>query len=126
MHKHTTSRLALGSLLAGGLALSGSAFAMNELAAGYLQSTTNTGAAAKAAKSAEGSCGAARMDTDGDGAISKAEFTARHAGKEDKFASIDTDGNGSLSKAEMDAHHAAGGKDKKMEGKCGEGKCGGH
>lgn len=44
-----------------------------------------------------------RIDTDGDGVISKAEFMAKH---EEKFTQMDTNGDGSLSKDEMEAAHA--------------------
>ena len=72
----------------------------------------------------EGGCGMAKMDTDKDGRISRAEFTAAHAGMEDMFAGIDADKDGFVSQAEMDAHHAAMKDGKAGEGKCGEGKCG--
>lgn len=39
-----------------------------------------------------------RVDTDGDGSISKAEFIAKH---EAMFVKMDKDGNGELSKEEM-------------------------
>jgi hypothetical protein len=43
-----------------------------------------------------------KIDTDGNGSISKDEWRAQG----DKiFAKIDTDGNGALSKEEMKAHH---------------------
>lgn len=113
----------------GGLALAGSAFAMSNLAGGYMQSATAaTDAAATQAKHAEGSCGMDKMDTDKDGKISKAEFAAAHDGKDEKFAAHDGNGDGFIDAAEMDAHHKAKAKDDKagMEGKCGEGKCGGN
>ena len=73
----------------------------------------------------EGGCGMRKMDTDKDGRISRAEFAAAHAGKDEMFAGIDADKDGFVSQAEMDAHHAAMKKDGKAgEGKCGEGKCG--
>ena len=136
--------LALGAALAGGLALSGSAFAMEPLAQGYLLSASagekategNCGghktADAKHAegkcgegKCGEGKCGMAKMDADKDGRISRAEFAAAHKGDATKFASHDPDGDGFISAAEMKAHHDAKRADKAaMEGKCGEGKCG--
>ena len=76
----------------------------------------------------------AKMDTDKDGRLSRAEFDAAHKGSEETFASHDGDGDGFISQAEMDAHHAAkkdakdskaAGEGKCGEGKCGEGKCGG-
>ena len=56
-----------------------------------------------------------KMDTDGDGAVSKDEFMA-HAEK--KFAKKDKNGDGVISADEMKAMK------KHKEGKCGEGKCG--
>jgi uncharacterized low-complexity protein len=117
---------AVGVALVGGLALSG-AFAMDSLTQGYALGMHNHGG--EEAKGAEGKCGEGRcgmdkMDTDGDGRLSQAEFAAKHEGKTDAFAGMDTDGDGFISGAEMDAHHAAGEKES-MEGKCGEGKCGG-
>jgi len=67
-------------------------------------------------KCGEGTCGFAKMDTDKDGKISKAEFAAAHGGKDDKFAGHDTNKDGFISADEFKAAH---------EGKCGEGKCGG-
>lgn len=139
--------IAVGAALAGGLALSGSAFAMHSLAQGYMLSGQEATSAAqeKSASMAkeeaehadhakadhakmkghEGSCGMDKMDSDKDGKISKPEFAAAHDGSDAKFAAHDPDGDGFISAAEMEAHHAADGKKKAgMEGKCGEGKCG--
>ena len=120
--------LALGAIV-GGLALSGSAFAMSDLASGYM---LGTGAAASDNKAAEGSCGVEKMDTDKDGKVSKAEFGAAHKGDTSKFAGMGTDKDGFISGDELKAHKEGkcGGDKKagdkgKMEGKCGEGKCGG-
>jgi Ca2+-binding EF-hand superfamily protein len=70
----------------------------------------------------------AKMDTDKDGRLSRAEFDAAHKGSEEKFGAHDLDGDGFITQAEMDKHHAdmkAQGDGKaKAEGKCGEGKCG--
>lgn len=43
-----------------------------------------------------------RIDTNGDGVVSKEEFMAKHA---EKFDKIDVDGNGSLSKEELKEAH---------------------
>ena len=122
---------ALGAAIAG-LALSGSAFAMQPLAQGYM-----LGAAAGDAHDhaegkcgGEGKCGMDKMDTDKDGRLSQAEFAAAHDGDTSRFAAHDPDGDGFISAEEMAAHHAAkaetAGDDKAgMEGKCGEGNCGG-
>jgi uncharacterized low-complexity protein len=152
-NKQHPAAIALGAALAGGLVLSGSAFAMEPLAQGYLLSasagdkakegncgghkTADAKAGDKAAmegkcgegKCGEGKCGMEKMDTDKDGRISRAEFAAAHGGDATKFASHDPNGDGFISAAEMKAHHDAkrGDKadDKAMaEGKCGEGKCG--
>lgn len=136
--------LAIGATLAGGLMLSGSAFASTQLAQGYLlgaQDAATADAAADKAKEgscggdkkAEGKCGEGKcgmdvMDTDKDGKVSRAEFDAKHADKPEKFASIDANQDGFIDTAEADAHHADGkakGDKADMEGKCGEGKCGG-
>ena len=127
-------------LLAGAAIAAGSLFSMDTLAHGYMQDAKP--AAAKAAEgkcgegkcggqaagkdSHEGGCGMAKMDTDKDGRLSRAEFDAAHKGKEEKFAAHDLDGDGFISQAEMDKHHAAQKGDAKAatEGKCGEGKCG--
>jgi len=135
--QHPTLALAVGAVLAGGLSLSGSAFAIHDLAQGYM-----VGAHAVA----EGKCGGkgggkgghhtlAQVDTDKDGRISPAEFAAAHGGDGSRFAKYDTDKDGFISAAEMKAAHEgkrgegkADGqaKDKAAhEGKCGEGKCGG-
>ena len=128
--------LAVTAVLVAGLGLSASAFAMSDLAQGYLLSA---GEATKAAegKCGEGKCGMAKMDTDKDGRISQAEFGAAHEGDTGKFAAHDPNKDGFISADEMKAHHEGKcgegkhGVDKKagdkagMEGKCGEGKCGG-
>lgn len=134
--------IAIGTALAGGLMLSGSAFAVTPLAQGYLlgaqDAATPTEAATADAKAEEGKCGEGKcgegkcgiekVDTDGDGKVSRAEFDAAHPGKGDKFVAMDTNQDGFVDAAEKDAHHAAGkaGEEGKCgEGKCGEGKCGG-
>jgi uncharacterized low-complexity protein len=124
------------ALLAGGIALAGSAFAMQPMAQGYLLSASAAAEKAKEGacgghKAAEGNCGAnktsaegkcgegkcgiAKADTDKDGKVSRAEFDAKHAGKGEKFVGMDTNKDGFIDAAEAKAHH---------EGKCGEGKCG--
>ena len=135
------------ALLAGGIALAGSAFAMQPMAQGYLLSASaadekakdaggadkktegSCGAGMKSAegKCGEGKCGIAKADTDKDGKVSRAEFDAMHAGKGEKFVGMDTNKDGFIDAAEAKAHHEGKcGADKaKAEGKCGEGKCGG-
>ena len=126
---------------AGSLLLAGSAFAATPLAQGYMlgaqdAATATTDQAAEAGdvadkaahegKCGEGKCGMDKMDTDKDGKISQAEFGAAHGGDTSKFAEHDPNSDGFVDAAEMDAHHAAKKADKAdMEGKCGEGKCGG-
>jgi len=136
MSKHSSKPVSLAAtaLLVGGMGLSASAFAMTDLAQGYLLSA---GEATKAAegkcgegKCGEGKCGMARMDTDKDGGISKAEFAAAHGGDSSKFVAHDPDKDGYISAAELKAHQEGKGGAMKadkagMEGKCGEGKCGG-
>lgn len=112
---------AIGTALAGGLLLSGSAFAMTPLAQGYLLGAQEAGTTT-GDKAHEGRCGMERIDSDGDGKVSRAEFQAAHPDKAEKFAKIDANGDGFIDEAEKDAHHGDKGD---MEGKCGEGKCGG-
>lgn len=108
--------LALSAALVGGLALSAPAFAMQPLAQGYLLSATaDAGEKAAEGKCGEGKCGMEKVDTDKDGKVSRAEFTAAHADKADKFDGMDTNKDGFIDAAEHKAH---------SEGKCGEGKCG--
>lgn len=130
--------LAIGATLAGGLMLSGSAFASTQLAQGYLLAGDQA-ASAKAGmegKCGEGKCGMAAMDTDKDGKVSRAEFDAAHADKAGEFDSMDTNKDGVLDDAEQKVHmegRCGSDKVKSMdetgqkatEGKCGEGKCGG-
>ncbi|HEY5782595.1 MAG TPA: hypothetical protein VIT66_12105 [Lysobacter sp.] len=103
--------LAIGAALVGGLALSSSAFAMTDLATGYMLGGE------QAAKAGEGKCGM-DMDANKDGKVSQAEFTAAHKGEESKFTILDANKDGSIDATEMKTHKA------RMEGKCGEGKCG--
>jgi uncharacterized low-complexity protein len=139
--------LAIGATLAGGLMLSGSAFASTQLAQGYLLGAQEAGAAADKAKegscgadkkAGEGKCGVAAMDSDKDGKVSRSEFTAAHADEAGEFDTIDANKDGSIDADEGKAHmEGKCGGDKKshdgaksgdkadMEGKCGEGKCGG-
>lgn len=122
--------IAIGTALAGGLVLSGSAFAIQPLAQGYLLSAQEAGKTAmKEDKAKEGKCGMTVMDTDKDGKVSRAEFDAKHADKADKakFDKADTNKDGFIDDAEGKAHKegACGGDKKAGEGKCGEGKCGG-
>lgn len=142
--------LAIGAAIA-----AGSLFSMQAMAHGYMQDAPAAAKTDKAAEgkcgegkcggqkahagkaSHEGKCGMAKMDTDKDGRLSRAEFNAAHKGSEEKFAAHDGDGDGFITQAEMDTHHASmkkgDSKDKgaaamkkmEAEGKCGEGKCGG-
>ena len=143
--------LAVGAALVGGIAFSASAFAMTDLAGGYMVGASTAGEAKAATdKKADGSCGAHKtaegkcgegkcgmevMDTDKDGKISSAEFAAKHDGDTSMFAAHDANKDGFVTADELKAHKGAEGKcggEKKddakkadMEGKCGEGKCGG-
>jgi len=127
--------LAIGATLAGGLALSGAAFASTQLAQGYLLGAQD--AVPTADKAKEGGCGVTAMDSDKDGKVSRAEFEAMHDGQGAVFDEIDTNKDGFMDADEGKAHSEGRcGSDKKaddaksadksgMEGKCGEGKCGG-
>ncbi len=114
----------------GGLSLASPAFAMHELASGYMASAAaavqdaTDGQHAHHGKDGEGACGIDKVDRDGDGRVSRAEFDAMHPDSGDAFASMDTSGDGFVDAAEHDAHHAAAKGGKAAEGKCGEGKCG--
>ncbi|MBB1472075.1 MULTISPECIES: EF-hand domain-containing protein [unclassified Luteimonas] len=131
MSKPTNKPVALAMAALGGIALSGSAFAMHQLGSGYMAAGTAVSAQATgepAAKTGEGTCGMSKVDSDGDGRISAAEFTARHPDKDAAyFAAMDVNSDGFVDQAEHDAHHAekkAGDGKAAQEGKCGEGKCG--
>lgn len=137
--KHAPASLALSAALVGGLALSGSAFAMQPMTQGYLLAPGTAAAGEKAAegkcgadkkaegscgadkKAAEGKCGMDKVDTDKDGKLSRAEFTTAHADKAAMFDTMDTSKDGFIDAAEHKAHKEG----KCGEGKCGEGKCGG-
>lgn len=122
----------MAASVAGSLLLAGSAFAATPLSQGYMLGAQDAAAGAAATdkaghegKCGEGNCGVERVDTDGDGRLSPAEFAAAHDGDGSRFGSYDADGDGFVSTAEMDARHAAKKEAKgDMEGKCGEGKCG--
>lgn len=121
----TNNPAAVAIALAGGLALTGSAFAMEPLSQGYLLAGQEAPKAAEG-KCGEGKCGMAKADTDKDGKVSQAEFNAAHPDKAAKFAEIDTNKDGFIDAAEHKAHAGAKGAEGKCgEGKCGEGKCGG-
>ena len=120
-----TNPPAVAMPLVGGLPLTGSAYAMEPLAQGYLLAAGETAKAGEG-KCGEGKCGLAKADTDKDGKVSQAEFTAAHPDKAAKFAEIDTNKDGFIDAAEHKAHAGAKGAEGKCgEGKCGEGKCGG-
>ena len=136
MSKSTAKPVALAVAgVIGGLALSGAAFSMAPLAGGYMvgaQDAAQDAADAVPAREqrAHGDHDMARVDSDGDGRISAAEFSAAHAEKDPSyFTSMDSNGDGFVDKAEHDAHHATkkatSGDKAAQEGKCGEGKCGG-
>jgi uncharacterized low-complexity protein len=121
----TNKPAAVAIALVGGLALTGSAFAMEPLAQGYLLAAQDAAKTAEG-KCGEGKCGMAKIDTDKDGKVSQAEFTAAHPDKAAKFAEIDTNKDGFIDAAEHKAHAGTKGAEGKCgEGKCGEGKCGG-
>ena len=88
-------------------------FGYSQLTGGYLIAD-HAGGSNPEGKCGQGKCGVKRMDTDGDGKVSKDEFMKVHK-DESKFAALDTNHDGFLDADEI----------KKMnEGKCGEGKCG--
>jgi len=121
----------LGTALAGGLLLSGSSFAVTPLAQAYMAGAQDaaTGAATQAGSrsrdkaGAEGKGGISQVDADRDGKVSRAEFDAVHPGEVAMFAAMDSNGDGFVDEVEYRAH--TGAAKAGMEGKCGEGKCGG-
>jgi uncharacterized low-complexity protein len=133
--------ITLGTALAGGLVLSGSAFAVQPLAQGYLLGAQEAGQAMmKEDKAKEGKCGVDVMDTDKDGKVSRAEFDAKHMDKSERsqFDQMDANKDGFVDATEGKMHMEGscggdkkagadkrGGEHKAGEGKCGEGKCGG-
>lgn len=94
----STKTLSLATLATATLLVSGWALAADPVApvAPVAQPAPMAAPAGKAAK-------AAKMDTNGDGSISREEAQA-HGKLASRFDSLDTDKNGSLSSAEMKAH----------------------
>ena len=145
-HNKKPVAVAIGAALAGGLVLSGSAFAMQPLAQGYMLAAASVAADAgrrsscgaqgdgrlvrrrqgrPKASAAKASAAWTKMDTDKDGTdLARPSSAPPTTATTSKFAAHDTNSDGFISADEMKAHHAAkaaqGG-----EGKCGEGKCGG-
>ncbi len=121
-------------------------FAMSELSSGYMVADSKMEGkcgegkcggdkAKKEGKCGEGKCGMKMMDADGDGKVTRDEFNAAH---EAMFSSKDKNADGALDASELEGkcgEGKCGGKTKKegtcggekstKEGKCGEGKCGG-
>ena len=96
--RNTTASI-LGVALTG-LVLSGSAFAVQPLAQGYMLAATHTAAEGKCG---EGKCGDAifaKVDTDDDARVSKAEFLAIAPGHEAEFATKDVNRDGYISEKE--------------------------
>jgi uncharacterized low-complexity protein len=117
MSKHTHT-LAVGSALIAALGVTGieageNPFAATPLASGYMVADSHMGKGMEG-RCGEGKCGAAMMDADKDGKVSKDEFMKGH---EEMFGMKDANKDGMLDKDEMS-------KMMGPEGKCGEGKCG--
>ncbi len=144
--------LAVGAAFVGSVSLTQIAhasnnFQLNQLNSGYMiaENAKAPGDKGKEGKCGEGKCGVAKMDTNKDGKVSKAEADAAHA---QHFDQMDTNKDGFVDQAEWDAGHkgkegscgadkkgkeGSCGADKKgKEGSCGadkkgkEGSCGGH
>jgi uncharacterized low-complexity protein len=105
----------LGAVLAGGMMLSGSVFASQPLAQGYLLASADQVVKTPEGKCGEGKCGdesMAQTDTDGDGKVSRAEFL-KVAPKAD-FDKIDTNHDGQIDEQEafdnVKANYEANGK----------------
>lgn len=103
------SALVLGSALTGGLLLSGGAFAMNDLAGGYMQDSTAaaqdqpaaqaqpaTQPEAKTTKTADGKCGEGKCGEGKCGSVKAGEAM---------FAKMDVNQDGNVSREEFAAQH---------------------
>jgi len=137
--------IALGTAITASLAGTGVAdagtnpFSMTQLPGGYLQlaegkcgegkcggkmaAEATEASGVKEGKCGEGKCGMQQMDANADGKVTREEFMQGH---EVMFTVIDANGDGVIDADERAAHRT--GKKagcKMMEGKCGEGKCGG-
>ena len=117
--------VALGTALAGGLVLGGSAFAMTPLAQGYMLAATSADASAQEGdatdKAKEASCGAdkAKEGKCGEGKCGEGKCGGDKASAEGKCGEgkcgmdkMDTDKDGRISRAEFAAAHD--GKDEKF------------
>ncbi len=123
MPRKTLIVVAAGSAFVAGIAAAPIAsatdnpFAMQPLSQGYrvaqAEKMGDGKCGAMKASAAENKCGAAMMDTNKDGKVSREEFTQAHAAM---FDAMDANKDGSLDQAEMG---------KMMEGTCGEGSHGG-
>lgn len=114
--------VAIGAAVAAGgtfaVQASDGPFGMTPLSSGY---TVAEHGAGHEGKCGEGKCGEKKFeakDTDKNGMVSMKEHMD-HA--EAKFKKVDTNGDGNVTKAEMEAA-MKGGEGKCGEGKCGEGK----
>jgi uncharacterized low-complexity protein len=114
LNKNTFALAVGATALAGSMAVAtANPFEMNQLPSGYqLGAQGEMGAKGSEGMCGEGKCGAAMMDADKDGKVTKEEFMAAH---EKMFAEKDKNSDGVLDADELKAG----------EGKCGEGKCGG-
>jgi uncharacterized low-complexity protein len=129
MSKKTLIATAVGSAFVAGMAAAPIAsaaenpFVMHALDKGYRVAQAGKMGDGKCggmkANAAENTCGAAMMDTNKDGKVSKEEFVKAH---EAQFGAMDANQDGFLDKTEMG---------KMMDGQCGgakmpmQGKCGG-
>ena len=102
-------------------------FAMQSLDKGYMVAQAGKPADGKCGqgkcggmnKATENKCGAAMMDANKDGNVSKDEFMKAH---ETMFANMDANKDGSIDKTEMGKlmqGQCGGARPKTMEGKCG-------
>lgn len=123
MSKKTLIATAVGSAFVASMAAAPIAsaaenpFALSGLSSGY-QVADHHGAKPMEGKcggmkAGEAKCGMTMMDANKDGKVTKEEFTKGH---DAMFTKMDANKDGVLDKAEMG---------KMMDGKCGEGKCGG-
>ena len=95
MSSKMKSPLVLGATLVGSFLLSGAALAEGSCGAKHDQKMADK-------SMAEGKCGVANLDTNKDGKVSKAEYTAAHKQDASGFAMYDADKDGFVTSDEFE------------------------
>ncbi|MBI5462703.1 MAG: hypothetical protein HY941_11020 [Gammaproteobacteria bacterium] len=118
--------IALGAVFTGALAAGAQAtdnpFAQTELSGGYQVAQMAEGKCGGMKSGAEGRCGMKVLDANGDGKITKEEFTQHH---DTMFGKMDTNADGVIDAGEhAKMMESMGGGKPPMEGKCGAGMMG--